>query len=438
MKTKITLLLAKTTQRLSRIMGQNGNNIPGFVARKYDSKITKKLALSVENIIFITGTNGKTTTSNAVAHLLKTKVSPLIHNQEGNNLITGVTTAFVDQARWNGMSKSKWAVLEIDEGSLSKVFKEIIPRYLLVTNFFRDQLDRYGEIDLLIEKIKNSVPPGVILILNTDDPLVMRLDALPNPKIYYGMEKEAAYFPPFEVSETKFCPICGTSLVYESVHYGQLGIYDCSCGFSRKKPHYSIENMIDRHSFLECVIEGDVFQFPLKGMYNGYNMLAAYALMRDLQFTNQELKASFKTFQMQNGRMQTFKIDENEHLLNLAKNPAGMNSSLSELKQGAYQQLVLFLNDRELDGKDISWIWDADFEQCKETGITSIVCSGDRAYELAIRLKYAGILNEISVLENYQEAIDFALSKKIPSYFIANYTMLEPARRKLKEVSRHE
>src|ERR1700730_6018500 len=240
MKTQLAIWAGKTSGMLSRMIGNDGSSIPGVMARKLDHQFLRHLRKSAKTIIYITGTNGKTTTSNLIAHLLKSSGKSIIANPEGSNMVTGLSTALVRNAPLFGWKENDVAVMEVDEASLPKAVSECPPDYLIVTNFFRDQLDRYGEVDTLIKKMKDSLRPiHVKLILNADDPFVHRFSDLQKENIYIGLEANASDFPSSGMSESRYCPNCQKELTYQAVHYGQLGHYKCSCGFTRPQPTLS-------------------------------------------------------------------------------------------------------------------------------------------------------------------------------------------------------
>ncbi len=234
----------KMAGKLSKTMGYDGTTIPGVVARKLDHGFLRHLRKTAKTVIFVSGTNGKTTTANLTAHLFRFAGKKVITNPEGSNMVTGLSAALVRNTPIFGWRMNEIAVMEVDEASLPKVVAECVPDYLIVTNFFRDQLDRYGEMDLLIEKMKESLRPyDIKLILNGDDPFVHRFSDLQKENIYAGLAADAYPFQAYTMGESKFCPDCQKELSYHTIHYGQLGHYQCSCGFSRPEPDFSAEKV---------------------------------------------------------------------------------------------------------------------------------------------------------------------------------------------------
>lgn len=416
---------------LSRKLGFNGTNIPGLIGLKLDRWLLKKLARQVDRIVVVTGTNGKTTTNHLLYQIFQASGMKTIANIEGSNLNTGITSVFMKHADWLGRIRGiDAAVIELDEGNLPFVLKDLSPKGLIVTNFFRDQLDRYAEIDQLINKIKAAITEvGTPLFLNADDPLTVRL-AEDHPSVtYYGMAKDAYSFHDQSLTESKYCQ-CGKPLYYSAVHYGQLGFYECpSCGFHRPDPSTLIQR-IDNHSTVSVQTDGHLFTSHLKGAYNAYNIAAALCCAKTFGLNEEVIQQGLNEYVPDNGRMENFTINARPYMLNLSKNAQGVNSTLTEfLKTTEPKQFILALNDLEADGQDVSWIWDAHYEQLNRPDVEKIICTGRRAFDLAIRLKYAGIdpslLQTVPTLKN---AINESMIYPGSSYLICNYTTLKPTR----------
>ena len=438
MKKQLSILAGKMAGTASRAIGRGGSNIPGVVARKVDTGVLRALAGQVENIILVSGTNGKTTTSQLLASILRAGGKSVVHNAEGANLITGITSCFVEAATLTGKVKYDYAVVETDEATISKVTKEIQPKAIVFTNFFRDQLDRFGEIDILLERIMDDLKPlDIKMILNADDPFTHRLSALKKETVYYGMHKNAFVFDQHEMTESKFCPGCGKEMMYDHIHYGQLGYYRCSCGFNRPTPTYELSDLTSDGN-ISFKMDNEVYELSIGGTFNAGNALAALAAAREFGIDEESIKRGLNAYVSENGRMQSFNINGKSQMLNLVKNPAGVNLTISEvLYAKKEQQIVLFLNDLDYDGRDVSWIWDADYERLNREDVVRIICSGMRANDLAVRMKYAGVdPGKIQVIEKKEEAIDRAIANNIDTYFIPNYTALEPVRKYLSQKSK--
>lgn len=425
--------LAKLTRNTSKLIGKKGTDLPGKVLRKLDKDILIKLSKQYDEIVFVTGTNGKTTTSNLIGHTLKEAGINFINNFEGANMLDGIISTFAIQSK----NDTKLAVIEIDEGSIKKVMQYITPTKFVINNFFRDQIDRFGEIDTLIATIGEQLEgKNIQLILNSDDPFVTRLSKYGNNNnIYFGIDKDAYSFTDYGISESKFCPSCGTELTYDHVHYSQLGYYHCeNCDFKHQETKYTVTKA-KVEPFIELSINNeDSFSTRLAGDYNIYNLLAAYSLLKELNLDNDLIKNGLGSYTPKNGRMQSIRISESSMaLLNLAKNPAGLNASLA-IGNPIKEQInyLLVLNDNGADGIDISWIWDTDFNIMKNQNIKNIICSGKRAEELALRIKYSDVNANVVVRKEIKDAV-----KQLKNYqekyalVIPNYTALIATQKEL-------
>jgi UDP-N-acetylmuramyl tripeptide synthase len=427
MKSQLAIWAGKIAGKLSRIMGYGGSTIPGVVARKLDSNFLRHLRRNAKSIIYVTGTNGKTTTANLIACLLESAGKKVIANQEGSNLVTGISATLVRSTPFVGWQEYDVAVIEVDEASLPKVISECKPDYLIITNFFRDQLDRYGELDVLIERMKDSLKSvDAKLILNADDPFVNRFSDLQTENIYVGLDENAGRFQSYTMGESKYCPICQKEFTYTAVHFGHLGHYECSCGYTRPKTSLSVKNIYQEEKGIRLTVNGKDYPTTLKGMYNAYNAVIAICACRELGLKTSEIRKGLMSYQKTDGRMQDFHIDGNIWKLNLVKNPAGGNVTLSEFLQSKEEkQLIFCLNDFLADGEDISWIWDIDMEIANREEVVSFIASGKRAHDAALRLKYAGIPEEkIIILPDLKEAFLFGKKMGYPSYILATYTCL--------------
>ena len=429
MKTQLAIWAGKTAGTVSRIIGNGGSTISGVIARKLDGQFLRHLRSNAKEIIYITGTNGKTTTVNLLADLLETSKRKVIANREGSNMVTGISAAIVRNAPFIGLAMNDVAVMEVDEASLPKAMLECQPDYLIVTNFFRDQLDRYGEIDILIQKMKDSLrSTSVKLILNADDPFVHRFSDLPNEKIYIGLNVNACQFQSNTMKESKYCPKCQKELSYRFLHFGHLGHYDCSCGFTRPEPNISAQKVFQTEKGIGLIVDGGDYQTSLKGMYNAYNALFAISMCRALGMESNEIAGGLTTFRKVDGRMQEFLINRNIWKLNLVKNPAAANLTLSEfLRTNEKKQLIFCLNDLPADGEDISWIWDIDMELANCDKVMLIIASGKRAYDAALRMKYAGISEgKILICPDMKKAVLEARRNGLSANIMSTYTCLSP------------
>ncbi|MDP4084896.1 MAG: MurT ligase domain-containing protein [Bacillota bacterium] len=429
MKTQVAIWAGKIIGVLSRALGHGGSTIPGIVARKLDAKFLRHSRSIAKTIFYITGTNGKTTTANLISHLLQTAGQSVMTNREGSNMVTGLSACLVQSAPLIGWKKYDVAVLEVDEASLPNAIAECPSDYLLITNFFRDQLDRYGEIDLLIKKMKDSLKYFAgNFIINADDPFSNRFSNLKKDNIYVGLNAHAYPFDSYLMTESRYCPNCQNELSYSSVHYGHLGHYHCTCGFKRPETTFAAEKVFNDKKGIRLVIDDEEYPTTFKGLYNAYNVLFAIQACQALDVKPDVLRKGLMTYQNSKGRMQEFLVNGKVWRLNLVKNPAGGNVTLSEYFEGDETKLLMFcLNDNLADGEDISWIWDIDMELANRDELELFIASGTRAHDAALRMKYTGFPEKkIIILPDMNEAVLYAKRFESPTYIMATYTCLSP------------
>ena len=389
---------------------------PDFL--KYCSKYIKK------RIITITGTNGKSTTSGLIAHILETAHQKVVHNLKGANMLTGVANVFALSIA--PLKRYDYAVIESDEAYLTKLYDYMKSDYLVVTNLFRDQLDRYGELNTTAQFIKNAIDknPDLKLILNADDPIVATFDRT-KYAVYYGFENveyDCSYEHKSNAPSEVFNCMCGEELKYSKQFFAQQGHYYCpKCGYKRHECNYSADvKVYNDYSVLTVRNRGISFEFKvnLAGLYNAYNALAAISIGFEAGMNQEEIQKSLDTYQAIFGRTEKRTINGNPAVIQLIKNPTGASEVLKtvDLKSN----IVIAINDNYADGRDISWLWDSDFEQLKNAE-KLVITSGCRANDMATRLKYAGIPQEKIIVEpNIKKAIDKATIEGkttiLPSY----------------------
>ena len=386
----------KTTGTLSRITKRGGGTtLPGDVARAIDPQILTKLSNDLTHgSIVITGTNGKTTTARLISWLLEGAGHRVVSNRAGANLIFGATAAALNRASPNGTLKADWGVFEIDEASLPKAVAELQPKATLLLNLFRDQLDRYGELETIAKKIEAALKDARA-ILNADDPRVAEIGLnLPNKPLWFGLDDEAVAQKTLpHAADARTCPRCGASLRFEAVYVGHDGVYQCpNNDFQRPTPELTATNIeLDGFDSLKMTIAGTSVEMPLGGLYNCYNVLAAFAVACSLGLEPSYIAERLKTFKAAFGRQERIEFRGRNLILVLSKNPAGFNETVRTAVDLAHgTNFVIGLNDRKADGTDVSWIWDVDFEQLKDKA-KLVIPAGNRANDLAVRLKYAEI-----------------------------------------------
>ncbi len=428
MRKFLAIWIAKLALILGKLFGKKGSSTPGKLALKIYPNILYDLAnqLPKSNIIAVCGTNGKTTTNNLLYSMLKADGKEVVCNNIGANMLEGVTTAIVQSSNLFGRIKAEYATIEIDEISAIRVFDFLKPKYMIITNFFRDQLDRYGEIDIIINKLKKAIDKvsDMELIINCDDPITYWFG---KGRIchYYGVSEKVLPFDSIEAKEGRFCRECGAELEYKYYHYSQLGDYQCpKCGFERPYPKYSATN-VSLYNGISFYVEENKLSMKYKGFYNIYNVLGAYVVARLLGVDISTIKQVLKNYKTQIGRMEQFMIGK-QVVFNLSKNPAGFNQALSTMLEDKASKDVLFIiNDNAQDGKDISWIWDVDFERAGK-GIKNYGVAGLRRHDIMVRLKYAGFdLNSVHKFNQVEQAINSLLQTDSEVlYIFVNYTAL--------------
>ncbi len=395
----IIITLVRLSEKLLRLFGRGATSFPGKLALFLKKDILKSLSRGVR-IIAVTGTNGKTTTCAMIESALKKAGVSCFLNRSGANLITGVTAAFIANCNLFGRCRYDCAVLECDENALKKISLYIDAQILVVTNIFRDQLDRYGEVSSTLAAIKEGAGnmKNALLVLNADDPLTFSLSRLGNPYVSFGISKRLSLGGR---GESEFCPFCGTAYEYAFRIYSQLGGFYCpSCGYARETPDYSAEEVFlqdpDTSSFF-AVFRGKaaLVSVNLGGIYNVYNALAAAAALREFGVELSDVENALSEFGGAFGRMERF---ENVRML-LVKNPAGFTQTVNYIKPLAVHNLIFVLNDNDADGKDVSWIWDAQIDIGDH--VENVYAFGIRSGDMALRLKYAGI--QAKIIKNYDE-----------------------------------
>lgn len=397
-----TAKLIKLCLNITKLSG--GTSIIGKIVLKLCPDFLSHINKYIKTKVNITGTNGKTTTSGLISHLLKESNHSVINNALGANMIQGVVNTFAVDL--NPMLKYDYSVIESDEAFLEVIYEKYDADYLVITNLFRDQLDRYGELATTKKFIQNGIDkkPNLTLLLNADDPLVASFQGGKN-KIFFGVE-EVIYKDRLEPSTSQTeeafnCP-CGKSLNYDKKFYAQQGHYSCDCGYKRPEPKYKAIVTLDKdHSSLD--INGEVFEVPLVGLFNAYNALGAISLCKELGIDN--IQNNLKTFKVAFGRSEVKYLNKKRTLIQLIKNPIGANEVLKTVDLNS--NLLIIINDNYADGRDVSWLWDAEFEHLNRIK-KEIIVSGTRANDMALRLKYAGVeVNKIKVISDIERSIQY-------------------------------
>jgi len=414
------IALARAAGALSRRSGRGGTSLPGKLLIRLEPRAMARLAGRLrDGSAVISATNGKTTTAAMVAAILEGGGARLVHNRAGANMAGGVTSALLAAARGNGIDGDA-GLFEVDEFWLDRVVPQLRPRALLLANLFRDQLDRYGELETIADRWAAAVAaaPETRLVLNADDPLVADLGRDRTGVTYFGVQDDGVALDGLaHASDSKHCRRCGAPYVYDAIYMGHLGRYECPNGDGpRPAPHVWATGVVldgTRGASFDLHAGGEQARvaLPLPGLYNVYNALGAAALTHVLGVGLGEIVTGLQATQAAFGRAETVRIGGRELAILLVKNPAGANEVLRTLALDPGEHDVFaVLNDRTADGRDVSWVWDADYEVIAGR-VRRVTCSGTRAAELALRLKYAGVPQErLRVVPGLEAGLDAALA----------------------------
>ncbi len=439
-----------------RLTKKSGTSLPGKVALRFNSRLIAKLGRQLTTCIVVTGTNGKTTTANLLGDILL-KDGPTIQNRAGSNMRQGIASTLLLHSSWLGRLNTRRALFEVDEASLPLLAKELPIHVAVLTNVFRDQLDRYGELDLTLNKLVEGIQQTECsVIANADDPLSLHVaQASGRPYACYGFEEirdsqsedmaltnhpagEANEEDPFP-RDGQFCLACGNRLTYRRYVYGQLGDYLCEeCGFERPIPEYG-----GRFAHGTLVVNKDStaseYPLPVRGLFNAYNALAAIGCALHLNFEPRTIAEGLLSFRPPLGRMQAF-LTKPAAVLNLIKNPTGADNVLrAVLSEEGRKVVCLVINDNAADGRDVSWLWDTHFGWIAENpSVSFVVASGSRAEDMALCMKYSGMdVDRLTFSPNVSEGIAhaFAVAREEEDstlYVLSTYTALVPSAQCLK------
>ncbi|SDW19950.1 UDP-N-acetylmuramyl tripeptide synthase [Alicyclobacillus hesperidum] len=443
----LAIWVGKLVAWLLRLRGHDATSFPGKIALRFSPNLLRRFGRQLERVIIVTGTNGKTTTTSLLASMISQKEN-IITNHKGANLIQGIVSACLRESSWTGRIRAKTAVLEVDEATFPLIADSLPVVVIVVTNVFRDQLDRYGELDTTVEKLFSAIrKTQACLVLNGDDPLCRHLGLRASRKtFYYGMDRATAKVSARkQMRDGQFCLQCGHELSYEGFWYGQLGLYRCpACDFVRPHPEFLGTYRGHTLTLAEDLVPELELTLPVQGLYNAYNVLAAVSAARVLGLWADPIHAGLASYSPPAGRMQSFDVGV-PVTLNLIKNPTGCDSVIETVTSDPRRKwVVIGINDLAADGRDVSWLWDADFEQLAEDEhVERIITSGLRAHDMALRLKYAGIdTNKIGVIEQMDDAMDKAVSEATAAqsavYVLSTYTLLHPAVHTLSEKVRND
>lgn len=406
------ILIGRMVAFTSRLLNRgHGSTWPGHIALSLNPNFIKDvLKSSRTKIILIAGTNGKTTTAKLLQSLLQKNGYSTFQNEAGANLLNGIASTLILNSNKAGKLVHDYVIFEVDENTLPLALSEFTPDYLIILNLFRDQLDRYGEVNTVALKWKKAIkrlPSPTTVILNADDPQIASLGKEVKANIlYFGLNDEGVAQKEKEHAvDVTHCPFCNNPLTFNTIFFSHLGDWGCKqCKNKRPKPEISNFPI-----------------YPLLGVYNRYNLLAAVLCAQQLGIPKEKIVKSLKNFSPAFGRQEVLIVNGKRIQLFLSKNPTSFNQSLRTIAQLKAKHVLLVLNDRIPDGRDVSWIWDVDTEELDKK-IDSLLISGDRCYDMGLRMKYA-IQNSIrqfggqnhnlkfKIIENLKEAVQKALKE---------------------------
>ena len=448
-----TTSAAVTRWGLRSVLHRNGGVLPGRIAMQIDPDLLNSLAELVDASAVVTGTNGKTTTTNLIADAVAASGASAVCNRAGNNMEPGIVGALLE-ARGDSRSaaragKRRVGVFECDELYTVRVLPKLRPDYLVLLNLFRDQLDRYGEIDHTQDVIAAALEasPTTTLLYNADDPLCAAIaDRVSNRNIPFGIA-DATGTESDRISDSRFCPHCNATLNYEYVQYGQLGAYCCpSCGWGRPELARRIEHVElgckGSYNFDLMGAAGDVngvgapthISTSYNGLYMVYNVAAAFFAATELGAVAARFQATLDAYVPEGGRMATWQVAGRTIVSNLAKNPVGFDRQIQAIKTSGGRLGAFYLNDNDADGHDVSWIWDVEFERLASIPDFIAFAGGTRAHDMQVRLKYAGI--SAIIVDGIAPAIEAVASEDAGEklYAVANYTAFPPIVSELKKL----
>jgi UDP-N-acetylmuramyl tripeptide synthase len=446
-RTSAAVIAGKAAGAASRLLGRGGGTaIAGLAALRVDPGLVRALVPHAgAGAVAVTGTNGKTTTSLMLNRIATEAGLRPLHNRSGSNLLRGVAAMLVDEASPTATipdAAGRLAILEVDEASLPELAGEVPLRAIVFTNLFRDQLDRYGEVDTVAAAWRRAVRPAgaarssPTLVLNADDPAVAHLgEGYAGEVLYYGIDDPSAGVAVEEhASDFRTCLRCGGDLAYDLTLYGHIGHWRCtSCPNARPAPQVRATRVVQGEDALGLMIalpDGELrIALPLAGLYNACNALAAVAAAHALGLRRDAVVRALESFAAAFGRQERFDVDGRDVRVLLGKNPTGLNQVLRAIADAGTppSAILFFLNDGIADGRDVSWIWDADYETVRSVAAT-VFAAGTRADDLALRLKYAGF-GDVAVIHRTSAAVNAALAATPAGgtlYVVPTYTaMLE-------------
>lgn len=438
-KNKITKIIAKAIRGALKITNHNATSLPGYVAYKLDKNILDELSKNTK-FIFITGTNGKTMTTHFLVSILKEKYDKVYTNESGSNMVQGIITTLLD----NPSNEETIAVLEVDEANILRIGKNIKADYIVLTNIFRDQMDRFGEIYNIFKKIIAGIKimPKAKIIANGDLPIFSYPQMDEFDKVYFAIRDKEKQIDDYSLdpelnSDGILCPKCQHILKYKLNNYSSLGDFACpNCDFKSPKITYKLDKKVRLEAnYSSFYLGNEFYEINVGGLYNIYNALAAISCAKELGLSYDEIYRGLKNQKNVFGRQENIKINDKNLIINLVKNPTGLNQIIDlMLLEKEPISLICLLNDNYADGTDVSWIYDSYYEKLKDLDIKDIYVSGKRKEDMKRRLEIAEIFKgEISEFDYENDINDIIANTKSDNiYILSTYTAMLRLRELLK------
>lgn len=441
----LAILIGKLISYSIKLTGGGATAAPGLFALKFDPALVNKLTKKLKyGSIILSGTNGKTTTARLTFDLLSTKFK-VIHNRAGSNLLRGIASTLIAKVSLWGKLQADLGLWEVDEATLPEAIVNTKPKVITLLNLFRDQLDRYGEVDTIRNRWQKALKghtlnKGITLILNADDPGISILaNSFRGKIVFFGVNDQKLDLPSItHVADIRHCLRCGSNLKYSALLSSHMGHYTCpNCNFKRPKPAIAATNLKFKPDFstsLRLNVKGQMstVNYQLPGLYNVYNILAAYTTGHVLGIDPILIKERVKEFSAAFGRSQSVQIGKKSVVIFLIKNPTGANEVIRTIAAKSKINILSILNDNIADGRDVSWIWDTNWEILSDK-IKSIKVSGIRSWDLATRLKYAGILLDKN---NVHKDISYSIHKSLKNLNTKDTLLILPTYTALLEVQK--
>lgn len=429
LKSKWVKVLAKSIRNILKLLNRKATSLPGYIAYKLDKDILKELSKNTK-FIFVTGTNGKTMTTHFLVSILREHFPVVLTNESGSNMIQGIITTLLD----NPSNEETIAVLEVDEANLVRIGEYLKADYIALTNIFRDQMDRFGEIYNILDKIIEGIDlmPEAKIIANGDLPIFSYEDLKKFKPTYYAIRENRNLNYDMDAefnSDGIVCPKCHSVLKYRTVNYSSLGDFSCpNCDFKSPEIKYKIDKITSLNpNYSKFFIDGKPFEVNVGGIYNVYNALTAVSVAYELGLSYDEIKNGLKKQKNVFGRQENIKLFDKNIIINLVKNPTGLNQVIDLIRlEKEPISLVCLLNDNYADGLDVSWIYDSYYENLSSLDIKDVYVSGKRKADMKRRLEIADIYDgDIKEFDYEVEIYDIIKNAHTDNiYILSTYTAM--------------